>query len=135
MRKRTLSRPVFVMPLRSRLREGYASREREPGCSGGKPPGRNEAGPFPTPTLAPDGTMATSSRVFPVPPIDLSDRDYFIALRDGYQGAFISKVYRGRATGTDQFDFARRRSSSDGTFNGVIDISDSPRYFEQAFGE
>jgi two-component system NtrC family sensor kinase len=85
--------------------------------------------------VAPDGTMATSSRVFPVPPIDLSDRDYFTALRDGYLGAFISKIYRGRSTGIDQFNFARRRSSTNGTFNGVIDISDSPRYFEEAFGE
>jgi two-component system NtrC family sensor kinase len=77
--------------------------------------------------------MANSSRVFPVPPIDLSDRDYFIALRDGHPGAFISKVYPGRATGAEQFNVARRRSSSDATFNGVIDISDSRRYFEAAY--
>jgi two-component system, NtrC family, sensor kinase len=83
--------------------------------------------------VAPDGSVANSSRVFPLPPTNLSDRDYFSALRDGFPGIFISSVYRGRITGAEQFNFARRRASSDGTFNGVIAISDGSLYFEDAY--
>ena len=83
--------------------------------------------------IAPDGSVANSSRGFPVPPDNFSDREYFAALRAGFPGVFISSTYRGRITGNQQFDFARRRSSPDGNFNGVIDISDSPLYFEKAY--
>ena len=83
--------------------------------------------------VAPDGSVANSSRMFPMPPVNLGDRDYFSALRDGFPGVFISSVYRGRITGTEQFNFARRRSSLDGTFNGIIDISDRSLYFEDAY--
>jgi two-component system, NtrC family, sensor kinase len=81
--------------------------------------------------VAPDGTIASSSR--PAEPINVSDRDYFAALRGGHQGAYISSVYRGRATGAEQFNFARRRSSPDGHFDGVIDISDRPIYFADTY--
>jgi hypothetical protein len=43
--------------------------------------------------VAPDGTVASSSRVFPVRPSNLGDRAYFTSLRDGYQGSFISDVH------------------------------------------
>jgi two-component system, NtrC family, sensor kinase len=83
--------------------------------------------------VAPDGTVASSSRVFPVRPSNLSDRAYFTSLRDGYQGSFISDVHPGRTSGVLQFNVARRRSSLDGTFNGVILLSDDPAYFENAY--
>ena len=83
--------------------------------------------------VAPDGTVANSSRVFPVRPSNLSDRDYFTSLRDGYQGSFISDVHPGRTSGVLQFNVARRRSSLDGRFNGVILLSDDPAYFENAY--
>ena len=83
--------------------------------------------------VAPDGTVASSSRVFPARPSNLSDRTYFTSLRDGYQGSFISDVHRGRTSGALQFNVARRRSSLDGRFNGVILLSDDPAYFENAY--
>jgi two-component system, NtrC family, sensor kinase len=82
---------------------------------------------------APDGTVASSSRVFPVRPSNLSDSTYFTSLRDGYQGSFISDVHRGRTSGALQFNVARRRSSLDGRFNGVILLADDPVYFENAY--
>ena len=82
---------------------------------------------------APDGLVVNSANKFPTEPISASDRPYFSALRDGYQGTFISKVYRGRATNVEQFAVARRRSSQDGSFNGVIVVADSPEYFEKAY--
>jgi two-component system NtrC family sensor kinase len=83
--------------------------------------------------VAPDGTIANSSRPMPAEPINVSDSDYFTALREGHQGAYISSVYRGRATGAEQFNFARRRPSPDGHFDGVIDISDRPIYFADTY--
>ena len=83
--------------------------------------------------VAPDGTVASSSRVFPIRPSNLNDRPYFTSLRDGYQGALISDVHRGRTSGALQFNVARRRSSLDGTFNGIILLSDDPAYFEFAY--
>jgi two-component system, NtrC family, sensor kinase len=83
--------------------------------------------------IAPDGSVANSSRAVPVPPDNFSDREYFAALRAGSPGAFVSRTYRGRITGNQQFDFARRRSSPDGSFDGIINISDSPLYFEKAY--
>ena len=83
--------------------------------------------------VAPDGAVASSSRVFPIRPSNLGDRAYFTSLRDGYQGSFISDVHPGRTSGVLQFNVARRRSSLDGSFNGVILLSDDPAYFENAY--
>jgi two-component system, NtrC family, sensor kinase len=83
--------------------------------------------------VAPDGTVANSSRVFPVRPSNLQDHAYFTSLREGYQGSFISDVHPGRTSGVLQFNVARRRSSWDGRFNGVILLSDDPAYFENAY--
>jgi two-component system NtrC family sensor kinase len=83
--------------------------------------------------VASDGTVANGSGVFPATSINVSDRDYFSALRDGYLGAFISYAHQGRVTGGEQFNFARRRSTPDGTFDGVIEIAASPTYFWEAY--
>ncbi len=83
--------------------------------------------------VAPDGTVASSSREFPIRPSNLSDRPYFTSLRDGYLGSYVSDVHPGRTSGVPQFNVARRRSSLDGRFNGVILLSDDPAYFENAY--
>jgi two-component system, NtrC family, sensor kinase len=83
--------------------------------------------------IAPDGTVASSSRAFPASHGNALDRDFFPAIRDGYAGTFISKIYPGRTSGQLQFNVARRRTSRDGRFDGVVDISDSPAYFEEAY--
>ena len=83
--------------------------------------------------VAPDGTVANGSAVFPATPINVSDRDYFSALRDGYLGAFISYARQGRVTEGEQFNFARGRSAPYGTFDGVIEIAASPTYFWEAY--
>ena len=82
---------------------------------------------------APDGLVVNSSNAFPTHPLSAADRPYFSVFRDGYQATFVSKVYRGRVTGIDQFAVARRRSSPDGNFNGVIVASGSPAYFEKLY--
>ena len=42
----------------------------------------------------PAGVVRNSSRVFPTPPVDVSDRDYFIALQRADQGTFIGHLGR-----------------------------------------
>jgi two-component system, NtrC family, sensor kinase len=77
----------------------------------------------------PSGRLRNSSRTFPVPVIDLSDRDYFLALRDKDVGTFISHVVMGRITAERNFNLVSRRSSTNGSFDGVIVVSVSPAYF------
>ncbi|HTW26503.1 MAG TPA: ATP-binding protein [Acetobacteraceae bacterium] len=88
--------------------------------------------------VAPDGTIANSSSVFPMPSVNVRDRDYFVALRGGptgdyIGGAYIGGVYVGRTSGAVEFNFALRRSSRDRSFNGVIDVSDDPAYFQEIY--
>jgi signal transduction histidine kinase len=82
---------------------------------------------------APDGLVVNSSNVRTEPSLSASDRPYFTALRNGYRGTYVSKVFQGRVTGAEQFVVARRRSSPDGSFNGVIVAADSPAYFQKAY--
>jgi two-component system NtrC family sensor kinase len=83
--------------------------------------------------VSPNGTVANGSGEFPATPINVSDRDYFSALQDGHLGAFISYAHQGRITGHEQFNFARRRSSSSGSFDGIVEIAASPTYFWETY--
>ena len=82
--------------------------------------------------LDPAGRAWMSSRAFPMPPIDASDRDYFKALRER-DALFVSTLAVGRLTGDAFFSVARRRSGEPGTFDGVIAVSVNPRYFESFY--
>ncbi|MBY0339444.1 MAG: EAL domain-containing protein [Acetobacteraceae bacterium] len=81
-----------------------------------------------------DGRLTGSSRSFPPPPNDLSDREYFLALRDG-EPRVIGRPVQNRGSGTWAFHFARRIERSDGTFLGaavgVIELA----YFERLYTE
>lgn len=81
------------------------------------------------------GKLRNSSRGFPHPAIDLSDRDYFVALREKNAGTFISHVVTGRVAAEQNFNIARRRSTIDGAFDGVIVVSVSPEYFTKFWRE
>jgi len=79
-----------------------------------------------------DGRTLVSSLVYPAPPTDLSDRDYFQALLDKDVGTFIGRVLSPRPpySGADFFSVSRRRTGSDGAFAGVLQASVLPDYFE-----
>jgi signal transduction histidine kinase/CheY-like chemotaxis protein len=79
----------------------------------------------------PTGALRNSSRTFPVTPVNLSDRDYFVALRDRDVGTFVSHVVTGRAFGEANFNVVRRRSGSNSQFDGVIVVSVFPTYFAE----
>jgi PAS domain S-box-containing protein len=84
--------------------------------------------------VGPTGRTWMTSRVFPAPAgTDFSDRDYFVAHRDGDAGTFISKTYLGKISKHPIFNVSRSRSGPGGEFDGVVGISVSLAYFENFY--
>ena len=66
--------------------------------------------------------------------VNLADRDYFVALRDGRaSGIFFSQVITSRITGRPVLVAARALRSPDGSFLGVVSAPLELNYFEQIF--
>jgi two-component system NtrC family sensor kinase len=78
-----------------------------------------------------NGHALVNSLAYPAPTIDFSDRDYFKAHIDRDIGIYVGEVLRPRPPygGAPFFGVSRRRSSPDGSFNGVIQASILPEYF------
>jgi len=67
-----------------------------------------------------DGRVISTSRD-DLPQVDLSDRDYFVALRDASEdAAFLGELAKNRVSGTWSLFLARRMSAANGTFLGVV---------------
>ncbi|MEA2929266.1 MAG: two-component system, NtrC family, sensor kinase [Hyphomicrobiales bacterium] len=81
----------------------------------------------------PDGNVGLTTRVFPAPPTDFSDRHYFRVQQEQNRGFYIGKAYVGRISGESIFNFSVRKSSADGRFNGIIGISAYVSYFEDFY--
>jgi two-component system NtrC family sensor kinase len=77
------------------------------------------------------GHALVNSLAYPAPTVDFSDRDYFKAHIGRDIGIHIGEVLRPRPPygGAPFFGVSRRRSSPDGSFNGVIQASILPEYF------
>jgi len=78
------------------------------------------------------------NRHFPLggAPKHVGDRDYFVAARDGAADAIVvGRLEPGRWSRGLSFRVARRRSSPDGSFDGVIAVRLSAGYFEEFFGK
>lgn len=82
--------------------------------------------------LGPDGTLFVSSRRFPMPRFNATDRDYFRALVKEDR-LFIGEAARSRLVDERFFTMARRKSARTGRFDGIIAVSVSPSYFENFF--
>jgi two-component system NtrC family sensor kinase len=85
-----------------------------------------------------DGRPVVAGTVFPMPPLELADREYFTAHRDNLvQGVFTSEVVRARTTNDKGqprfFALSRKRFGSNGEFGGVTTISISPDYFVEYY--
>ena len=65
--------------------------------------------------------------------VTVENREYFLAERDNPAPTFISKPYMGRLSPKALFGVARRRSTENGAFDGVIRISVPVEYFERLF--
>ena len=81
-----------------------------------------------------DGFMIASSREWPVPRLDASDRDYYVHFRDhDDRGVFISAPARTRVTGVWAFFMARRLDGPHGEFLGIVVGAIDLQYFEEFY--
>ena len=79
-----------------------------------------------------DGHALVATSRFPADHrINFSDREYFIALRDGSAPFQIGGVVLGRLTRADVFTVAVRRGGAGTRFGGAILIGVSPSYFSK----
>ena len=76
----------------------------------------------------PSGLVRNSSAVFPAPPVNVADRDYFIDLRENDTELFVGQLVHGRFFKADIFNVAIRRSRASGSFDGVVVVSALPSY-------
>ncbi|MGH7111070.1 MAG: ATP-binding protein, partial [Stellaceae bacterium] len=79
--------------------------------------------------IDPTGQVRASGRLFPVPPANVAERDYFLAHKAARIGLYIGSDHTGTLTHAREFDISRRLSTPDGRFGGVITVSAKPSYF------
>jgi two-component system, NtrC family, sensor kinase len=79
------------------------------------------------------GHIRATGRSTSIPAGDASNRDTFIAQKQRDAGIFVARERTAQATLASDFDISRRRSTSDGGFDGVIVISARPDYFSDFF--
>lgn len=71
--------------------------------------------------VAADGRILNLSRVFPIPSVNLADRDYFEALRENPTDvAILTTPVRSRVTGREAMFLARRLTAPSGDFIGAV---------------
>ena len=81
-----------------------------------------------------NGQLINFSRFWPIPNINVSDRDYYIALKaDPNLETFVSKPVRNRGSGTWNIYIARRLNDPDGKFMGLILGAISVQFFVEFF--
>ena len=83
--------------------------------------------------IDPRGQIRASGNPFPAAAADASNRDAFVAQRNGDAGIFIGREHMDQLTGSSDFDISRRRSTPNEGFDGVIIISANPDYFANFF--
>jgi two-component system, sensor histidine kinase PdtaS len=76
-----------------------------------------------------NGILRASSREFPAPPDDLSDRDWFLEARSGSAPVMVGSRRIGRLIPEDFFSLMFRHITAEGAFDGVVRIAISPDYF------
>ena len=81
-----------------------------------------------------DGKLINFSRYWPIPSVNVSDRDYFKALRDdGSRKTFVSLPVQNRGSGTWNIYIAYRVNGAAGEFAGLILAAMSLEYFEDFY--
>ena len=81
-----------------------------------------------------DGGLVNFSRYWPIPPVNVADRDYFQAMRDNPSlQRFISAPVRNRGNDDWTVFLARRVPSRDGSFAGLLLGAIDLKYFEDFY--
>ncbi|WP_049975897.1 hybrid sensor histidine kinase/response regulator [Azospirillum sp. B506] len=84
--------------------------------------------------IAADGHLINFSRYYPIPPVNVSDRDYFAYLRDhDTADPFISEPVQNRGNGSWTVYLARRISGQDGSFVGLVLGAIELSYFQRIY--
>jgi len=84
--------------------------------------------------ISAQGKLLNFSRYWPIPDIEVSDRDYFNALQSDPQlTSFVSEPVRSRVTGGWMFFLARKLVGPNGEFLGLVLGIITPQYFENFF--
>jgi signal transduction histidine kinase len=84
--------------------------------------------------IANDGTLLNFSRTWPIPPVNVADRDYFQALREQPDGAlFISEPVHNRGSGSWTVYLARRLGGPDGRLLGLVLGAIDLSYFQRFY--
>jgi two-component system, NtrC family, sensor kinase len=79
------------------------------------------------------GRPVISGRSSLSPPIDVSDRDCFVAKKKQDVGIYVSREQIGALTHASEFDICERRSTADKPFDGIIVVSARPAYFSEFY--
>jgi diguanylate cyclase (GGDEF)-like protein len=81
-----------------------------------------------------EGNLVNFSRAWPIPDLNLADRDYFRALTaDPELMMYISEAVQNRSTGTWTIYVAHKAVAADGTLLGIILGAVQLSYFEQFY--
>ena len=84
--------------------------------------------------INPDGKLINFSRYWPIPQVNVSDRDYFQAMRSNpATDRFVSVPVPNRGDGTWTVYLARRVRTADGQFGGLLLGAIELRYFEDLY--
>ena len=85
--------------------------------------------------ISAEGRLINFSRTWPVPDVDLSDREYFRYLRDHRTDEpYLSEPVVNRGSGTPTIYLARRLSGPDGRFVGLVLGAVALNSFERFYG-
>ncbi len=84
--------------------------------------------------VAADGRVLNLSRQFPIPSIEIADRDYFIALRDSPSDvAILTRPVVSRVTGKEAMFLGRRLTAPSGAFIGIVLATIDLGYFRHHY--
>lgn len=81
-----------------------------------------------------NGQLALTTRLWPTPKSDFSDRDYFRHFKErNDDGIYISSLLVNRISGTHMMFFSKRMSGPDGEFLGVVVTGIRLKHFENVY--
>ena len=82
-----------------------------------------------------EGKLINFSRYWPIPAVNVADRDYFNALKSNAQlTSFVGEPVLNRVTGTWTIHLARKFTGPNGEFLGLVLGAMQMQYFERFFG-
>ncbi len=80
-----------------------------------------------------DGRPLVSAGTYPVPDVDLSGRDYFRAVVEGFSGTYITSLQVGDVNRQLFFGLARPWTNESGVLAGLVDVAVSPAFFQDFY--